>query len=106
MKRRLKDIDAQRSELAAIEKRYRYLEAHKKVLAAKLFMKFEGAPNVATREAMTYSSPEWEEFSKSLAEAETQFNDALRIRELLNQKFMAESQTFKHNMEDIRRGVG
>ena len=99
---RLNEIDSQLEKLRQCEMHFLDLEAHRKVLAAQLFIKADGR-SVAEREAQVYSSQEWIDFSGGHAQAETEFNHERRRYELLLKAYDAEHLTLKTETPVIRR---
>lgn len=91
--------------LREAEKTFLELDAHKKVLAAQLFLKVEGK-NVAEREALVYSSEAWINFSQGLVEAESNFNHERRRYELKMKAYDAEHLTLKTETPVINRQRG
>lgn len=78
------------------------LDAHKKVLAAQLYLSAEGK-NVAEKEAVVYASSEWTAFAKAHAEAESNLNHEKRRYELKLKAYDAEHLSFKNEAPAIRR---
>lgn len=99
---RLISIADQIDELREAERTFLDLEAHKKVLAAQLYLKAEGK-NVAEKEANVYASDAWIHFSKGLVSAETAYNHERRMYELKLKAFDAEYLTMKTEAPAIRR---
>ncbi len=101
---RLIKIDEQTKKLYEVERMFLLLDAHKRVLAAELFIKAEGK-NVAEKEALVYSSQDWINFSKGLAEAESSFNYEKRQYELKLKAFDACYLSYKQEGAAIRRSI-
>lgn len=102
LQKRLERLEAQIERLRDAERIFLQLEAHKKVLAAQLFVKAEGK-NVAEREAATFSSDDWITFSNAHYEAETDFNYERRRYELQLKAYDAEHLTLKTETPVIKR---
>jgi hypothetical protein len=99
---RLEKIEESIETLRKVERAFLMLEANKKVLAAQLYLKAEGK-NVAEKEAQAFSTNDWINFSKGLAEAESAFNHERRMYELRLKAYDAEHLTLKTETPAIRR---
>lgn len=99
---RLRKIEAQIETLSKAERTFLELEAHKKVLAAQLFLTAEGK-SVAEKEAYVFSSKAWIEFSLGHVEAESMFNHERRRYELRLKAYDAEHLSLKSEVPAIRR---
>lgn len=102
LNKRLMDIEGHLETLKTAESAFLYLEAHRKVLAAQLFLKAEGK-SVAEREAQVYASKDWVNFSSGHAEAEASFNHQRRMHELLLKKYDGAHLTLKTESPVIKR---
>lgn len=102
LRKRLSDIENHLEVLRAAEEKYLFLEAHRKVLSAQLFLKAEGK-SVAEREAIAFASDDWINFSKGHAEAEVKFNHERRMHELLMKKYDAAHLSLKTEAPVINR---
>ena len=102
LRKRLSDIENHLEVLRAAEEKFLFLDAHKKVLSAQLFLKSEGK-SVAEREAIAFASYDWIDFSKGLAEAESKFNHERRMHELLLKKYDAAHLSLKMETPVINR---
>ena len=102
---RLKKVEDQIEILSAIEKSFLYLDAHKNVLYSELFRK-AGGKSVADKEAEVFSSQEWIDFSRGLAETQAEFHRQRRWHELRLKAFDGEYLTYKTEGSAIsRQGV-
>lgn len=99
---RLEKLADQIDKLRDAEKVFLELDAHKKVLAAQLYLKAEGK-SVAEKEALVYASGDWVNFSIGLVEAESAFNHERRRYELQLKAYDAEHLTLKTEVPVIRR---
>lgn len=104
LKERLNALSDQIDKLRKAELEFLTLDAHKRVLAAQLFLQAEGK-NVAEKEANVYSSAQWKDFSSGLVESESKFNHERRRYELQLKAFDAEYITYKIDATAIRKGV-
>ena len=102
LQERLLKISEHIGVLKAAERTYLELDASKRSMAAQLFLKAKGS-SVAEREANAYSSDDWVNFSKGLAEAETVFNYERRNYELKLKAFDAEYLSYKIENSAIMR---
>lgn len=102
LKQRLDKLEAQIDKLRIAEREFLSLDAHRKVLAAQLFIKSEGK-NVAEREANVYSCSDWTAFSNAHVEAESAFNHERRRYELQLKAYDAEHLTLKTETPVIKR---
>lgn len=100
--KRLEKIEESIDRLKKVEAEFLYLEAHKKVLFAQLFMKAEGKNN-AEKEALAYSSKDWIDFVDGLVKAETNFNHERRMYELRLKAYDAEHLSLKTESPVIKR---
>jgi len=100
--KRLEKLEEQIETLRDAEKQFLALDAHKKVLAAQLFLKADGK-NVAEREASVYASDDWIVFSKGHVEAESSYNHERRRYELRLKAYDAEHLTLKTEAPAIKR---
>jgi hypothetical protein len=101
---RLISIADQIDELREAERAFLNLEAHRKVLAAQLYLKADGK-NVAEKEANVYASQDWRDFMKGHVAAETAYNHERRMYELKLKAYDAEHLTLKTETPVIRRQV-
>lgn len=99
---RLEKLADQIDLLREVEKAFLELDAHKKVLAAQLFLGAIGK-NVAEREAHVYASGDWMNFCAGLVEAESAFNHERRRYELQLKAYDAEHLTLKTEVPVIKR---
>lgn len=99
---RLTKLEAQIDKLRVAERDFLSLEAHRKVLAAQLFIRADGK-NVAEREANVYASADWTAFAEAHVEAESSFNHERRRYELRLKAYDAEHLTLKTEAPAIRR---
>lgn len=104
LRNKLNQIEEHLAVLKTAESHFLYLDAHRKVLAAQLFLKADGK-NVAEKEAQVYASSDWIEFSKGHAQAESDFNHQRRVHELLLKKYDGEHLSLKTEAPVIRRQV-
>jgi len=104
LRERLLKLEAQITKLRDAEASYLTLEAHKKVLAAQLFLKASGK-NVSEREANVYASKDWIVFSAGHVQAETEYNEQRRRYELLLKAYDAAHLTLKTESAAIQRQV-
>lgn len=102
LKQRLTRLEAQIDKLRMAEREFLSLEAHRKVLAAQMFIKAEGK-NVAEREAHVYAGQDWISFSNAHVEAESAFNHERRRYELQLKAYDAEHLTLKTEAPVIKR---
>jgi hypothetical protein len=84
------------------ERIFLQLDAHKKVLAAQMFLKADGK-NVAEKEAFVYASQDWLNFINSHVDAESSFNHERRMYELRLKAYDAEHLTLKTEAPVIKR---
>ncbi len=99
---RLKRLEGQINFLRQVEEKFFELEAHKKSLAAELFLASKGK-NVAEREALAYASQQWKDFAIGLARSESSYNNEKRRYELQLKAYDAEHLTFKIEESAIKR---
>lgn len=78
---RLKKIEEHIDALRIIEHRFLTLQAHEKVLYAKLYLGAQGS-NVEERKCRVHSSQDWVDFVDGLAEVESAYLEAKRRMEL------------------------
>lgn len=105
LRKRLEKLEEQIDALRAAEKSFLALDAHRKILAAELFLRAEGK-SVAEREAVVFSSDDWIAFSNAHVEAESSFNHERRRYELRIKAYDAEHLTLKTETPVIKRQVG
>jgi len=99
---RLEKLADQIDILRLAEEAFLELDAHKKVLAAQLFLKAEGR-SVAEKEAVVYASQDWINFTLGHVQAESAFNHERRRYELQLKAYDAEHLTLKTETPVIRR---
>jgi hypothetical protein len=99
---RLKKWHERIESLTETEATYLRLEASEKTLFSQLFLEAEGT-SVAEREAKAYSSPEWTDFKRGLAEAKSAYNSEKRKLELSVKAYESEYLTYKLESEAVRR---
>lgn len=99
---RLDKLADQIDTLRDAEKAFLELDAHKKVLAAQLYLKTDGK-SVAEREAAVYASVDWKNFCAGLVEAESAYNHERRRYELQLKAYDAEHLTLKTEVPVIKR---
>lgn len=104
LRNKLNQIEVHLGVLKDAEREFLFLEAHRKVLAGQLFLNAEGR-SVAEKEAQVFASQEWIDFSKGLAQAESEFNHQRRMHELLLKKYDGEHLSLKTEAPVIRRQV-
>jgi hypothetical protein len=102
LEERLTKLSEQIDRLKKAELSFLTLDAHKKVMAAQLFIQADGK-NVAEREANVYSSQAWKDFAAGLVEAESAFNHERRRYELQLKAYDAEHLSLKTETPVIRR---
>lgn len=100
--KRLEKLEAQIERLRIKERAFLQLDAHKKVLAAHLFIGADGK-NVAEREANVFASDDWQDFIEGHVEAESAFNHERRRYELQLKAYDAEHLTLKTEVPVIKR---
>lgn len=100
--KRLEKIEESIDNLRKAEREFLQLEAHRKVLAAQLFITAPGK-NVAEREAQVYASNDWINFTNGHVRAETDFNHQRRMYELRLKAYDAEHLTLKTETPVIKR---
>ena len=101
---RLKKYHAQIEKLKEVELQYLELDASEKSLFAELFLQAEGR-SISEREARAAASPEWKDFKRGLAQAESARNHERRRLDLLQNAFNAEYTTYKIEAEAIKRSA-
>lgn len=102
LNKKLMDIEKHLTVLKAAEVNFLFLDAHKKVLFAQLFLKADGK-NITERESSVYASQDWIDFSRGLAESESQYNHERRTLELLIKKYDGAHLTLKTESPVIKR---
>lgn len=104
LEERLKLWHKQIDTLSGIEETYLTLEATEKSLFGKLFLKAEGK-SVAEREAVAYSSEDWETFKKALAHSKSRYLTEKRNLELKIKAYEATYLSYKIENEAIKKGI-
>jgi hypothetical protein len=100
--KRLEKIEASLESMRKAEKIFLQLDAHKKVLAAAMYLKADGK-TVNEKEAQVYASKDWLNFINSHVEAESLFNHERRLYELRLKAYDAEHLTLKTEAPVIKR---
>jgi hypothetical protein len=102
LEERLTRLSQQIDKLRQAELSFLTLDAHKRVLAAQLFLTAEGK-SIAEREANVYSSKDWQDFIVGHVDAESTFNHERRRYELQLKAYDAAHLTLKTEAPVIKR---
>jgi len=102
---RLNKIAEQIEVLAKIERAFLYLDAHRKVLFAQIYLKTEGK-NTMERESKTYASEDWKSFVQGHSDTQALYNEAKRRYELKLNAYYGELAQYKVEASAIKKGVG
>ncbi len=98
----LQDINKQIDVLHEIEKRFLFVDAHKKAILASLIVEqLQGS--FAMREAKALASETWKVYCLNHADGEAEYNRAKRRYELLLKSFDGAYLSLKTEVQTIRR---
>lgn len=102
---RLKKIEEQIDVLRDVEYNYLTLEAHEKVLFAKIYSNISRG-SIEDRKQAVYSDQAWINFSRGLAASQSEYLEQKRRYELKIKAYDAEHLTYKNELPAIKRQNG